>query len=187
MSWRGGFRIRPWDGGGRDGGSARPAGGLGAAGWWPWGHRSGRRSDRGRGRRRRERKTRGGKETRVSASAAVVSGLNWTPLRRIRGALGTSGRNNDPLICGRRARAAGGEGCLLPLPFFVGTVPRRNQTLVRAPAPALTRAARGITARRRPGREHSLKFETQMENCYLKPPRRRAGRLIRDLINVSNV
>lgn len=113
-------------------------------------------------------------------------------LLRMRDAGGASEGNNNPLICGSGVVAAYGR--LGPSPCCRRAPSELLPTEIKptykasraAPAPALTRAVPIIAAHRSRRREHSLKFETQMENCYLKPPRRRGGRLIRDLINVSN-
>lgn len=110
----------------------------------------------------------------------------------MRDAGGASEGNNNPLICGSGVVAAYGR--LGPSPCRRRAPSELLPTEIKptykasraAPAPALTRAVPIIAAHRSRRREHSLKFETQMENCYLKPPRRRGGRLIRDLINVSN-
>lgn len=45
-------------------------------GWWPWGRPDGLLRDRGRWRERKNKA--GGKAKLVSASAAILSGLNFT-------------------------------------------------------------------------------------------------------------
>lgn len=70
-----------------------------------------------------------------------------------------------------------GPGRLWGGPFFIGAVPQRNQApkgnLIGAPASGGTPTTRPVRiSGPRPGprgQARSLKFETQMENCYLKP------------------
>lgn len=91
-------------------------------------------------------------------------------------------RNNNLMICSLLStepagRDSGGRLAAAARTIFVRAIPWRNQALVEIPLEPQPWVARlrpryvRITAPRRGprGQARSLKFETQMENCYLKP------------------